>query len=74
MCLVQPCPYALLYFQCPLQGLRQPSHPSSILRLPVLVILTLQELGPVGFLPLSSTRDVAKEGVLTNNCDSRLTV
>lgn len=56
----------LLHCQCPLQGLRQLRHPSSILGLPVLVFLTLRELGPVGFLPLSSTHDVAKEGVLTN--------
>lgn len=55
VCLVQPCPYALLHCRCPLQRLRQPSHASSILRLPVLVIPTLRELGPVGFLPLLHT-------------------
>lgn len=41
-------------------------HPNSILELPVLVIVSLQELGPVGFLPPSAARETARDSVLTN--------
>lgn len=58
----QPCSDALLHCWSFLQRPRQRGSPSSILRLPVVVTLTFQELGPVGFLPPCTLRTCGGKG------------